>query len=293
MTTIEYSLEFICKRIASIDFEKASKPLIVGVSGPQGSGKSYLADKLPTNLKDKFPSLNIIQFLMDDLYFTRYHQQKITEEAIRTENKLLQGRGLPGTHDLLLILRVFEQLIGNYSDKSHWKPVEIPVYDKSAYNGLGERADKSQWQIVDIPADVIIFEGWFNGFLSLDPDQLRVAYFTSKIDGILQMNPYYHIEEINRALKEYRKIWKYFDDFIILHTNSIENVYTWRLQQEQNLIEQKGTGMTENEVKQFVDRYMPMYVLYYERLCESGLPNCPTLILSIDLTRKVICTRQV
>ncbi|RLV90553.1 DNA damage tolerance protein RHC31 [Spathaspora sp. JA1] len=286
MNSVELSIEFISKEIDSYEFPNATKPLIVGISGPQGSGKSYLATNLKVELEKSYPKLNIVQFSMDDLYLTKEEQDKVTKTAIESENKLLQGRGLPGTHDLQLALEIFQALINNYTLPS-WKQIEIPFYEKTAYNGIGDRAEKSQWQIIDRPVDVIIFEGWFNGFTPLGPEQVEATYFTSEVSGILQKSRYYHVQEINDNLKMYTKLWSFFDKFIVLCTDSISNVYTWRLQQEKELIKQKGSGMTDELVEIFVDRYMPMYILYYQHICSTGLPHCSNLMISIDLDRKI------
>ncbi|EGW33756.1 uncharacterized protein SPAPADRAFT_134377 [Spathaspora passalidarum NRRL Y-27907] len=291
MTSLDLSIGFISKEIDSCDFSNVNKPIVVGISGPQGSGKSYLANHLTAALQKSYPHLNIIHFSMDDLYLTKKDQDEVTKASIESENKLLQGRGLPGTHDLPLALQIFHALINNYS-VSPWKSVEIPFYDKTAYHGLGDRADKSQWQIIDTPADVIIFEGWFNGFVPLGREQVDATYFTSEVGGVLQKSRYYHIQEINDNLQPYTKLWSFFDKFIVLCTNSIDNVYTWRLQQEKELIKQKGSGMTDEQVEKFVDRYMPMYILYYEHLCSNGLDHCSNLKISIDLNRNVVETRQ-
>ena len=42
--------------------------------------------------------------------------------------------------------------------------VEIPRYDKSAYNGKGDRAKQSEWMKMKGPLDLVIVEGWMLGF---------------------------------------------------------------------------------------------------------------------------------
>ena len=43
-------------------------------------------------------------------------------------------------------------------------------------------------------------------------------------------------------------------------------MYTWRLEQEHNLWKSKGKGMSDDDVKTFVDGYYPAYELYTEGL---------------------------
>lgn len=37
-------------------------------------------------------------------------------------------------------------------------------YDKSAFQGLGDRAPQSAWPVVAGPLEVVFFEGWMSGF---------------------------------------------------------------------------------------------------------------------------------
>ncbi|KAK6461252.1 P-loop containing nucleoside triphosphate hydrolase protein [Scheffersomyces coipomensis] len=290
MTSLSISIDFLKSTIDDYDFKE--RPLIVGLSGPQGSGKSYLAEHLLSNLKTLYPHLNIVQFSMDDLYLTHEEQSQLNEVA-KTKllnNGLLQGRGLPGTHDIALGLQIFQQLIESKSNGSRHLPVKIPLYDKSAFHGEGDRYDISKWQVIEKPIDIILFEGWFNGFEPLDSDQLKLSYFTSDPSEILQRHKLFHLEEINQTLKDYSKVWRLFDKFIFINTSNIDNVYTWRIQQEHALIKATGKGMSDDKVVKFVDRYMPMYKLYYDRMCDAGAVKAPNsnLKLSIDISRNVL-----
>ena len=279
MTTFSISTNYIDSQIKHHDFTK--KPLIVGINGPQGSGKTYLTNQLNKYLNESYPHFNIVQFSMDDLYLTKSDQDKLNDS---TDNPLLKGRGLPGTHDLNILYDIFNKAISNYN-KSIWEDIQIPKYDKSKYNGLG---DRSGYININSPIDIILFEGWFNGYINYSNDLLKLKYLTSEVSGILQLYKMFHLEEINDNLSQYQKLWSYFDTFIMLKTNDVNNVYTWRLQQEHDSIIKNGSGMTDEEVTQFVIRYMPVYLLYYENLCNHGLKTCQNnLIISIDIDRQV------
>ncbi|KAL6449742.1 TDA10 Probable ATP-dependent kinase TDA10 [Candida maltosa Xu316] len=285
-TTFEITTKAIDERIANHSF--TDKPLIIGLNGPQGSGKSYLTNQLTEYLTSKYSKLTTIQISMDDFYLTKSDQDKITET---TDNPLLKGRGLPGTHDLKLLYSTFKSIVGNYKDKTIPHGLKIPKYDKSAYNGLGDRC--AEYTVIDKPIDIVIFEGWFNGYVSIDSTIVRLNYLNSEIDGLLQSYKMYNIEEINDNLVAYQELWTFFDLFIILHSDDVNNVYTWRLQQEHSLIQLTNCGMTDDEVRKFVDRYMPAYLLYYDNLCTNGLSNCDNLIVSIDLSRNVTDVRHI
>ncbi|KAI5957291.1 hypothetical protein KGF54_000219 [Candida jiufengensis] len=285
-TCLQKSYDFIANIINNYNFEYATKPIIIGINGPQGSGKTYLTSKLTTQLQEFYDDLKIISFSIDDFYLPYNDQLKLTKQAKLDDNKLLQGRGLPGTHDLKLLNEVFKKLIDNY--KSNWEPMTIPFYDKSLNNGLGDRSDNESI-ILKEPVDVILFEGWFNGYRPLDNDSLRLKYLTNSPDSIIQENKMYHIEDINNRLRDYVQIWKYCEFNIFINTDSISNVYKWRMEQEHALIKLKGTGMTDDQIIKFVDRYMPMYILYYDKLISQGLSSPKNnLILDIDVNRNLV-----
>lgn len=278
----------LSKRIDAYDF--ATKPLVCGISGPQGSGKSYLAEYVYSELCAKYPKLTILQFLMDDLYLSHSKQLEVTKanSVPLHENRMLQGRGLPGTHDITLAVNIFEHLFTNY--KKPFPELKVPRYNKAAFNGEGDQFPEDQWTVIRKPVDIIIFEGWFNGFCSLDEHQLLLKYLTANYSSsLLPKHPFHNFSDLNLKLKEYEKIWSFFDYFVLLATDSIKNVYNWRLQQEHALIKNGGTGMSDSAVLKFVDRYMPMYELYYDKVCAIGcLEPGNNLRIEIDSERNLI-----
>ncbi|KAG7799456.1 hypothetical protein KL944_004054 [Ogataea haglerorum] len=261
MSVLIRALEFVEPIIRGWDY---SKPLFIGLEGPQGSGKTYVSTKLVKKLSIKFHKLNIIRCSLDDFYLTFEEQKKVGE--LNRDNILLQGRGLPGTHDLQLLLECFGQ-IENGSDD-----VTIPFYDKSLHKGKGDRAPEKKWtHLQGCKVDVVLFEGWFTGYRAYNNEivlrrkweEIRKQH-EPKFDSI----KFDHILKLDHDLSHYEQIWAKIDCFLYITTSNLANVYVWRREQEQSLIADKGTGMTEEEVEEFVDRYMPAYYLYYERLPE-------------------------
>lgn len=262
-----------------------ARPIVLGVEGPQGSGKTYSSIRIKHSLSKAYPSLNIIQFSMDDFYLT--YEQQLAVNLRNKGNVLLQGRGLPGTHDVSLLLKVFEELLA--FDASHF-PIHIPIYDKSAHNGKGDRQPPATWVKIEEPVDVIIFEGWFNGYTSIPNDEDLIKKWHAikkkqypKFENITDNQ----IVDINRNLEKYEAIWSLFDLFICIKTAAITNVYKWRLQQEYELIRVKGRGMSDADVERFIDRYMPIYYLYYDRL-EVIQKQLKSLELNIDGSRTLL-----
>lgn len=228
------------------------QPMIVGVSGCQGSGKTTLCDTITHLLKEEPYNLNIINFSLDDLYLN--HKDQLLLSKKYENNPLYQQRGQAGSHDLKLAKETFNLLI---QQKEGYIP--IPAYDKSLNSGKGDRLDKSQWKYAIAPIDIILFEGWMLGFKPL----LKVKQTAIGIENAKVMNA---------LLNEYeRDIYPFFDIFIHLSPNEINQVFKWRLEQEQNMKITRGVeGLSDEQVKLFVETYMPAYELYLPRLNKVG-----------------------
>lgn len=154
--------------------------------------------------------------------------------------------------------------------------IRIPRYDKTAFNGLGDRIDATNWDIVstesDVPAPkVVFFEGWCLGFKAIDEASLRaIIQSPQTMDDcqVWQRHKVDHLLYVNDCLKKYHTSWNLMDLFIHLDARDISWVYKWREEAEHNIRSTRGLAyaMTLAEVKVFVDGYMPFYELYTENL---------------------------
>eukprot|EP00918_Siedleckia_nematoides_P005351 GHVU01011788.1.p2 GENE.GHVU01011788.1~~GHVU01011788.1.p2 ORF type:complete len:176 (-),score=26.31 GHVU01011788.1:570-1097(-) len=92
------------------------------------------------------------------------------------------------------------------------------------------------------------------------------------------------LHDVNDYLKAYSDIDAKIHSWVVLEPPSLELVYRWRLQQEQQPREgegeveistsEEGGGnrrrLTEAEVEDFVNRFMPAYQRYHPQLCSVG-----------------------
>lgn len=97
---------------------------------------------------------------VDDLYMTHADQCML---ATTTANPLLIRRGLPGTHDIDIGKEILEAFRKGQSD------IRVPCYDKSLYNGEGDRGTEwTNWHISSTATAstprILLFEGWCLGF---------------------------------------------------------------------------------------------------------------------------------
>ena len=229
------------------------RPLVIGISGPQGSGKSYICSQLG------FPVLSL-----DDLYYDDIDRNN--------PNELLNMRGLPGTHDIDLGVKIIEDVRLGHA--------RLCRYDKSFNNGKGRRLPESDWESVNSVPDVLLVEGWCLGFQkvpNLNPDCSKYSIRFTNND----------FEQVNDNLMAYTRIYQNLDYFIQIKAQYIESVYKWRWQQEETLHEIKKQGMNKQQVHDFVDRFMPCYDVYLQALDNELLARGSNLQIVIDEERQV------
>jgi len=269
---IEQVLETLEPRIRKYLKERHEResisPFCLCISGPQGSGKTTWAAALSSLLRNR--GLKSIVVSIDDFYYD--HKNLVRVKETDSENGLLRARGQPGTHDEVLAKTFFDSLAVAGT-------VHIPSFDKSKFNGEGDRVPKESWTVVETPLDVVIFEGWCVGFRALGQGQLLQKWDWAKANEsksddecptlTVHKHKPEHVEAINQNLKRYNETFmnpQKFHFFIHLDAKDLRIIYRWRLEQEHVLWKAKGTGMSDEAVKKFVMGYMPAYELYLEQL---------------------------
>ncbi|PKA51297.1 D-glycerate 3-kinase, chloroplastic [Apostasia shenzhenica] len=252
------------------DAEEVS-PLVIGVSAPQGSGKTTLVFALEYLFRKT--GRNAATLSIDDFYLTAEEQAKLRSQ--NPGNTLLEFRGNAGSHDLKFSIDTLTSL------KALTKPgmkMKLPRYDKSAYAGRGDRADSSTWPEIEGPLKVVLFEGWMLGFKPLPNDVVK------------DVDP--QLEVVNRNLEAYYDAWdKFVDSWIVIKIKDPSCVYQWRLQAEVAMREDGKPGMSDEEVIDFVSRYLPAYYTYLPALYSEGprgLNHDRVIVIDIDEDRNPI-----
>ncbi|KAG9965124.1 putative uridine/cytidine kinase, partial [Aureobasidium melanogenum] len=272
----EHCIPFILDKIkAHCDYHKKegidAPPFFIGLNGIQGAGKTTLVSALYKTLTSPPHNLPTVVLSIDDLYLSHSDQKSLAES--QPKNPLIQHRGQPSTHDIPLGKEIFAQLA------AHKPNIRIPSYDKSLHDGQGDRTDPETWQVVnkdgEPPVEVVIFEGWCVGFRSLSDKELVAEWEGAKAARIFDKEAYHgrlafmeleHVSFINDALRQYDALTDYFGALIFIDAVDTLFVYEWRLQQERALREDKGTGMKDKQVIEFVNGYYPAYELYTDVL---------------------------
>jgi D-glycerate 3-kinase len=254
------------------------RPMVVGVSAPQGCGKTtltrtivHLIQTTPKVFLDAqsakdMGNITAVTLSMDDFYLTNEEQKKLG--AANPENAMLQYRGNAGTHELELGTATLDALMAINDPMS--SEVTMPRYDKLANDGWGDRRPEEQWERVRAPLDVILLEGWMLGFEPID--DARAA----------KINP--DLVKVNNHLKGYKSaLWgaNRVNWWIIFKVANPKWVYAWRHEAERKA----GGGLSDAQVKDFVDRFMPAYEAYLPPLYDNPPPE--SLVVVVDEYREV------
>ena len=236
-------------------------------------------------------ALPTIVLSIDDLYLT--HEQQAELAAAFPDNPLIQHRGQPSTHDLTLALSLLADLRGA-------KECRLPSYDKSMHSGQGDRSPQHTWQLVNKVGQptcrLVILEGWCVGFRALSAEELTQRWQDAArqkrsggYDGRLGFHKLEDVAFINEALRRYDSITDHLDALIHVDASDPKFVYQWREEQERVLRESKGSGMTSEQIRAFVDGYYPAYELFTDGLragiFEGGKERQLRLVINRD--RKV------
>ncbi|EIN06685.1 P-loop containing nucleoside triphosphate hydrolase protein [Punctularia strigosozonata HHB-11173 SS5] len=250
------------------------RPLLVGLQGPQGSGKTFLSGKLRDALSAAPRNLAVAVLSVDDLYLP--HADLVALARAHPDNALLRGRGQPGTHDVTLGTKILHEL--RDINLPGAKPVVLPIFDKSLHGGEGDRL--AEGAIVHPPLDVVILEGWFIGFCPITDEEILKRYnlpVTGLAENFLASRSYRieHIRDINERLRPYVAWWSLLDIFIQispLPSTPYTHIYKWRLQQEHAMKSRNGgKGMSDEQIEAFVDRYIPGYVFFSDGVTNGML----------------------
>ncbi|WP_206675320.1 hypothetical protein [Mariprofundus sp. NF] len=257
--------EHLIPLAAWINNRKQDKPLLIGINGAQGSGKSTMTAALAIILKQRF-GYNVATLSIDDLYLTRDERNKLSESI----HPLLKTRGVPGTHDIQLGMERIDELITKNGE------VSLPRFDKS----MDDRMLEALWPRYKTPVDILLFEGWCVATPPQSQDELVRA--VNELEALEDKEGSWR-RFVNETLAgSYQQLFEIIDALVFLKVPGFDAVTQWRGRQESKTFK-TGEGMNALQLARFIQ--------HFERLTRQSLEKLPELadvVLELDDNQKII-----
>lgn len=226
-----YYLPYIQKLINLKQQKNTSDGIIAGISAIQGVGKTTQGEILETLLN--YLGYSSVSLSIDDHYLTHEELNKLREKDPRYIR-----RGV--THDISLAI----QNLTDLKKMLEGQEVKIPIYDKGAFNGDG---DRDGWKTITKKVDFIFYDGWMVGARRIEDESV----FESGLPALDTPEHIQFAKDINKKLDDYLPLWDLFDFLTVLYVPDYQISLKWRDQAEDRL-RAKGKGMSHEEIKEFI-----------------------------------------
>ena len=248
-----------------------SRPYFIGLAGGQGTGKTTISSILKIILINYF-KLNVFKISIDDFYKTRKDRIKLSKRI----HSMLLTRGVPGTHDIKMMLDFFKS-----AKKKKFKKMKLPLFDKS----IDDRLPKKKWYEIKKRPDVIIFEGWCVGAKAQTNHEIKksINSMEKSMDKQLKWRKF-----VNYNLKtSYKKLFKQLDSLLYLKASSFNQLRKWRLKQEKKL---KIQTKNKKNLKIMDKKDVISFMQTYQRITENMFKNVPkyaSIIMNLNSSHQI------
>ena len=256
---------WISKRVSK------KKTLIIGLAGGQGSGKTTISTILALILK-KYFKLKVFKVSIDDFYKTRRDRKLLS----KNKHFLLMTRGVPGTHDIDLMLNFFKKI----KDKN-FKSLQIPKFNKS----IDDRFPKRLWYKIKSKPDIVIFEGWCVGAKAQSSSQLKKSI--NSLEKIYDKDARWR-GYVNSQLKtKYKTLFSQLDELLFLKAKNFNLLREWRLKQERKLQAQTKNKknlkiMNSGDIISFMQTYQRITQQMFKDALKSS-----SIIINLNINHQI------
>ena len=253
--------------------KKADKksPYFVGLAGGQGTGKTTISSLIKIILT-KYFKLKVFRISIDDFYKTRKERVSLSKKI----HPMLLTRGVPGTHDINMMLRFFRK-----AKSKQFKKLKLPTFNKAT----DDRFNKKYWYDLKDKPDVIIFEGWCVGAKSEKNNTLKKTI--NSMEKAKDHNQIWR-KYVNQQLKsKYKNLYSQLNCLIYLKAKNFSLLQKWRLKQERKLWLKNRTSsnmkiMSRGDVINFMQTY--------QRITQNMFKNMPkyaSIILNLNSNHQI------
>ena len=248
------------------------QPYFVGLAGGQGTGKTTISSLLEIILR-KYFKLNVFKISIDDFYRTRKERFNLSKKV----HPLLMTRGVPGTHDIKIMLDFFRK-----SKTKKFKSFKLPKFNKA----IDDRCKKNQWYTIKKRPDVVIFEGWCVGARAEKNSTIKKS-----INSLEKANDAQLIwrNYVNKQLKtKYKNLYDQLDCLVYLKAKNFSLLQKWRLIQEKKLWLKNKNKKTNNKImsKGDVINFMQTYQRVTQNMFKFA-PSYASVILNLNSNHQI------
>lgn len=241
------------------------RPVLVGLCGSQGSGKSITAMRIAGRLEKQ--GVRVAACSLDDFYLTKAERRALAAD----EHPLLAVRGVPGTHDMGLLANTMHALRNAGASSS----TSIPVFDKAS----DDRRPPDMWPRHAGRADIVLLEGWCVG--ARPQEEIALAQPINSLERIEDRDGSWR-RHVNAYLSgEYAAMFAELDLRLMLRAPSFGCVYGWRAEQERQ-IKCHGDGVQ----RPMEATELARFIAHYERITRWLMEDEPAhLVADLDERR--------
>ena len=250
---------------------KKNKPCIVGLSGGQGSGKTTISSIISIILR-KYFKLNVFIISIDDFYKTRKERFLLSKRI----HPFLMTRGVPGTHDINMMLDFFKRVKGK-----KFRSLKLPKFNKVT----DDRYNKKSWYSLKKKPDIIIFEGWCVGAKAEKNNTVKksVNSMEKLKDTKLTWRSY-----VNEQLKtKYKQLYDQLNCLLYIKSSNFTLLKKWRIKQEKKL---RLKNKRSNKFKIMSDQEVINFMQTYQRVTQSMfkyVPKYASIILNLKSNHQI------
>jgi D-glycerate 3-kinase len=237
------------------------RPPLIAVVGAQGSGKTTLARAAA----DRFGA---VQISLDDVYLTRAER----EAMVRDVHPLFATRGPPGTHDLVLIQRLIDDLSNAGPDDE----TRIPDFDKRG----DDRRPVEAWRAFRGRPSAILIDAWCLGAVA--EDEAALVEPANVLERDLDPDGGWRRAVNGFVAGPYADFAARFDAVLFLRAPGFEVVLDWRAQQEADLL-----GVTPANLPATERARLAGFIQYFERITRRMLAGGvrADVVIELDAAR--------
>jgi D-glycerate 3-kinase len=243
------------------------RPWLIGLSGLQGSGKSTLAAQLVSRARSC--GCDALALSIDDFYLGRAARLRLARDV----HPLLATRGVPGTHDIGLLMHTLDALHAATAKT----PARVPRFDK----GRDTRLPPSRWRRIARRPDLLVLEGWCVGVPPQSAAALRRP--VNRLEREEDRDARWRGWVNTQLAQHYVPLWRRLERLVMLQAPDYAIVTRWRDEQERALRARHAPrAMSPSALRHFL--------MYYERLSRQALRTLPTIAdlrIALDSNRRV------